>query len=256
MSSYRFRFSVRSLPLLAAASLALTACATTTTTQTTVYVPVAPVVTPSSLTPQPVILFNKTKNGRKLFTLNEEFPYCDPGTGKVIVVPRWYVTDFASVPWFGQGVIDPQGPTARAAIIHDYLYAIGETGKREEADDIFYRAMINFGVTEWTARTAYTAVRTGGEKGYGLKDDWSFINPTQPDKAQPAPFAKPKTGAVRVMSKCIGFKELIQTGWRAYPIVTPVLNVPASVTVTEKTGPTDWVQDKLPWPKKKKDEKK
>jgi hypothetical protein len=238
---------------LSAVSLLLAGCATTTTTQTTVFVPVAPKVTPSSLTPQPVILFNRTKNGRKLFTLNEEFPYCDPATGKVVVVPRWYVTDFASVPWFGQGVIDPQGPTARAAIIHDYLYAIGEKGKREEADDIFYRAMIAFGVSEWQARTAYTAVRTGGEKGYGLKDDWSFIDPTKPDVRQAPPFGKPRTGAVRIMPKCQGFKELVATGWKAYPVQVPAIDVPPPVTVTEKKGPADWVGDKLPWRKKDKD---
>lgn len=210
--------------------LGLSGCAEKTTT---VYVPLAPVVKPSSLTPQPVILFNKLKNGRKLFTLNEEFPYCDAATGRVIVVPKWYVTDFASVPWFGQGVVDPQGPTARAAIIHDWLYAIGQPGKREEADDIFYRAMISFGVSEFQARTAYTAVRTGGEKGYGLKDDWTFIDPTRPDILQPPPFAKPVTGTVRVMSKCQGFKDLVFSGWKAYPEKIALPATPAPVTTTK-----------------------
>ncbi|MBW8883110.1 MAG: DUF1353 domain-containing protein [Asticcacaulis sp.] len=173
---------MRGLTFLALSAVVLTGCAETVK-ETTVYVPVAPKVTPSSLTPQPVILFNKTKQGRKLFTLNEEFPYCDAGTGKVIVVPKWYVTDFASVPWYGQSVIDPQGPTARAAIIHDYLYAIGEKGKREEADAIFYRAMIAFGVSELQARIAYNAVRTGGEHGYGLKDDWMFVGRPIPTRS-------------------------------------------------------------------------
>ena len=102
-----------------AAALILTGCATP---EKTVYVPMAaPAVVPSSLTPQTVMLFNRTKEGRKLFALNAEFPYCDAQTGRVIVVPKWYVTDFASVPWYGQSVIDPQGPTARAAIVHDWL---------------------------------------------------------------------------------------------------------------------------------------
>ncbi len=125
---------------LAVAAL-LAGCATET--KTTVFVPVVAPTPPSSLTPQPVMLFNQTKDGRKLFTLDAEFPYCDVETGKVIVVPRWYVTDFASVPWYGQGFVDPQGPTARAAIVHDWLYTIGEPGKRQEADDIFLRAMLN-----------------------------------------------------------------------------------------------------------------
>ena len=196
------------------AALVLGGCAT----EKTVYVPLAaPTVVPSSLTPQTVILFNKTKQGRKLFTLNEEFPYCDVATGRVIVVPKWYVTDFASVPWYGQGVIDPQGPTARAAIVHDWLYTIGEPGKRQEADDTFYRAMIAFGVDEFHAQVAYKAVRAGGQAGYGLPGDWLFIDPTRPDKVQPAPFAKPATGTVRIIPNCTGFKEMVLAGWKAYP---------------------------------------
>lgn len=221
--------------LAGCATLLLGGCAETTTT---VYMPVAPTIKPSSLTPQPVILFNKMKNGRKLFTLNEEFPYCDAATGRVIVVPKWYVTDFASVPWFGQGVIDPQGPTARAAIIHDWLYAIGQPGKREEADDIFYRAMISFGVSELQARTAYTAVRTGGEKGYGLKGDWTFIDPTRPDILQSAPFAKPVSGTVRVLPKCSGFRDLVMSGWKAYPekVILPATPPPVTVKKTPYDG--------------------
>lgn len=168
----------------------LTGCASTPEpVTTTVYVPVvvAPPPPPSSLTPQPIMLFNMTKQGRKLFVLNDEFPFCDAVTGKVIVVPKWYVTDFASVPWYGQGVVNPQGPTARAAIIHDWLYTVGEKGKRQEADDIFYRAMKKFGVSDFEAGIAYNAVRAGGERGYGLADDWMFIDPTRPAIKQPAP---------------------------------------------------------------------
>ena len=232
--------------LIVTTALSLAGCAEK---ETTVYVPLAPKVIPSSLTPQPVILFNKTKQGRKLFTLNEEFPYCDVATGRVIVVPKWYVTDFASVPWYGQGVVDPQGPTARAAIIHDWLYTIGEPGKRELADDTFYRAMIAFGVNEMQARIAYNAVRMGGEGGYGLKGDWYFIDPTRPDITQPPPFLKPMTGTVRVLPGCKGFKELVLSGWKAYPdkIVLPV--PPAPVTTTRM--PYDGLVNGLLKPKKK-----
>jgi hypothetical protein len=225
----------RGTAIFVAVLLVLAGCAEKTTT---VYIPLAPPVVPSSLTPQPVILFNKVKNGRKLFTLNEEFPYCDAATGRVIVVPKWYVTDFASVPWYGQGVIDPQGPTARAAIIHDWLYAIAEKGKRLEADDTFYRAMIAFGVDEWHARLAYNAVRTGGEKGYGLKGDWSFIDPTRPDVLQPPPFAKPISGTLKVMPGCKGFKEAVLAGWKAYPdkLVLPAAPPPVTVTKTPYDG--------------------
>jgi len=241
------------LPASAALALTVVLAGCTTSTHETVYIPVVAPTPPSSLTPQPVVLFNQTKAGRKLFTLDAEFPYCDVETGKVVVVPRWYVTDFASVPWYGQSFIDPQGPTARAAIIHDWLYAIGEPGKREEADAIFLRAMLRYGVPSFQANIAYQAVRTGGEKGYGLPGDWLFIDPKRQEVRQPPPFAKPRTGAVRMMPRCQGFGALIQTGWRAYPIKAPTVYVPPPVVVTKT--PLDEIKDKLPWPgdgKKKK----
>lgn len=228
---------------LAVLTLALAAC--TTETKTTVFVPVVAPVPPSSLTPQPVMLFNQTKDGRKLFTLDAEFPYCDVETGKLIVVPRWYVTDFASVPWYGQGFVDPQGPTARAAIVHDWLYTIGEPGKREEADAIFLRAMLKYGVPPFQANIAYKAVRIGGDKGYGLPTDWRFTDPKRQYMLQPPPFAKPRTGAVRILPRCQGFGALIQTGWRAYPIATTVVATPPPVVVTRT--PLDQVKARLPF---------
>lgn len=233
----------RTVTALIGAALLLSACATET--KTTVFVPVVAPTPPSSLTPQPIMLFNQTKDGRKLFTLDAEFPYCDVETGKVIVVPRWYVTDFASVPWYGQAFIDPQGPTARAAIVHDWLYTIGEPGKREEADQIFLRAMLKYGVQPFQANVAYQAVRLGGEKGYGLPTDWRFVDPKRQDLIQPPPFAKPRTGMVRDLPRCQGFNALIQSGWRAYPIKTAPMNVPPPVVVTKT--PLDQVKAKLPF---------
>ncbi|WP_298331446.1 DUF1353 domain-containing protein [Asticcacaulis sp.] len=212
-------------PLLVLSVLGLSACATTDTPPV---VPV-PVVVPSSLQPQPVLLFDVQKEGRKLYTLNDEFPYCDRLTGKVVVVPKWFRTDFASVPWFGQFAVNTDGPTIRAAIVHDWLYAIGEPGKRQDADDIFYRAMRKWGVSEIEARIAYNAVRTGGEKGYGLASDWVFVNPAFPSARFPAPFVKPKTGVIMTLPQCKGFEEMVAKGWKAYPLYP----APAVPTVSQ-----------------------
>lgn len=200
--------------LLAVSVLSLSACATT---ETPPVVTPPPVVIPSSLSPQPVLLFDVQKEGRKLYTLNDEFPYCDKVTGKVVVVPKWFRTDFASVPWFGQFAVNTNGPTIRAAIVHDWLYAIGEPGKRQEADDIFYRAMRKWGVSEIEARIAYNAVRQGGERGYALASDWVFVNPAEPGTRFPAPFVKPKTGVMMTLPQCAGFEAMVAKGWKAYP---------------------------------------
>lgn len=174
-------------------------------------------ITPYSLHPQPTLLFGLNKEGRRIYVLNNSFPYCDKLTGQVFVVQKGFVTDFTSVPWFGRSLIDPEGPTARAALIHDWLYAIGEKNKRKEADDIFYRAMIKYGVDDTKARIAYNAVRLGGENGYGLKTDWWFIDPKLPTQQIPIPpsshIAKPKTATVAILKNCENFDENILSGW-------------------------------------------
>ncbi len=43
-------------------------------------------------------------------------------TGKIIVVPSGFVTDFASVPWYGRWFINVLGKHSIPAIVHDYLY--------------------------------------------------------------------------------------------------------------------------------------
>lgn len=171
---------------------------------------------PSSLQPQPTLIFDLNKDGRRLYVLNDEFPFCDPSTGDVYVVPKGFVTDFASVPSAARGIIEPEGKAARAAILHDWLYAVGEIGGREKADALFYRAMKIYGVDEIKARLAYQAVRFGGDKGYGLSTDWWFMDPKNPQKAIKPPLTKPKTARLMVMKNCQGFEAMINKGFKAY----------------------------------------
>jgi hypothetical protein len=105
--------------------------------------------------------------------------------------------------------------------------------------------MLKYGVPPFQANIAYKAVRIGGEKGYGLPTDWRFTDPKRQDVFQPAPFAKPRTGAVRILPRCQGFGALIQSGWRAYPIKAPAIAAPAPVVVTRT--PLDQVRERLPF---------
>lgn len=111
------------------------------------------------------------------------------GSGEIITVPAFnpegksdeeivalfltglaFVTDLASIPWLVRGIYPPDGPWAKAAVIHDYLYktkGLGGRYARAEADAIFYEAMGVLGVPEWRRRVIYTAVRVGGAKGWG-----------------------------------------------------------------------------------------
>lgn len=63
-------------------------------------------------------------------------------SGWRIIVPRGFVTDFASIPRPLYAVIPPRGKYNRPAIVHDWLYQKAPidpiTGKRVEQDDADY----------------------------------------------------------------------------------------------------------------------
>lgn len=107
--------------------------------------------------------------------------------GRVFVVPRGYITDFASIPRTLRGMpgFDINGRSRPAAVLHDYLYSmqgkvpimysksfgdpavVGQTQdltfSRKECDDLFYEALQS--VECPTAKLMYIGVRVGGN-GY------------------------------------------------------------------------------------------
>lgn len=100
------------------------------------------------------------------FRLHEPLPYelGKEGSGVWIVAPRWFVTDWASIPRALQWLI-PKDRGRRAAVIHDWLYATrGLRGQysRAECDAIFLEAMEVIGVHPVTRRAMWLGVRAGG----------------------------------------------------------------------------------------------
>jgi len=83
----------------------------------------------------------------------------------VIRVPAGTVTDLASVPRLLWALFPPHGRWAKAAIIHDYLYA-NAIGSKAYADRTFLEAMEVLGVSRLTRRLMYWAVRIGGRGAY------------------------------------------------------------------------------------------
>lgn len=78
-----------------------------------------------------------------MFSLAQELIYHSERLGKDITVPMGYETDFASIPWILQSIVQVNGKHRRAAVVHDYLCTNGkELGiKQREADLIFQEAM-------------------------------------------------------------------------------------------------------------------
>jgi hypothetical protein len=83
-------------------------------------------------------------------------------TSDTIVVPRGFVTDFASIP---QGLwslgLSPHGKYSRAAVIHDYLYW-SQTCTRSQADRLLVIAMKESNVGWFDENSIYTGVDLGG----------------------------------------------------------------------------------------------
>jgi hypothetical protein len=81
--------------------------------------------------------------------------------GTKIVVPKGFVTDFASTPRILWRVFPPWGPYRKAAVVHDWLYANQEFAKAV-ADAIFLEAMEVLKVGYATRYTVYWGVHAFG----------------------------------------------------------------------------------------------
>lgn len=89
---------------------------------------------------------------------------------EVIIVPKGFITDFASVPRGLWNIFPPFGEWAAAAVIHDYLYKTkGLDGRytRKQADKIFKEAMEVLEVPKWKRELMHKAVNVFGKNGWG-----------------------------------------------------------------------------------------
>jgi hypothetical protein len=87
----------------------------------------------------------------------------NPGqNGAPVILPKWFVTDLASVPSGLWSIYPPTGRYAYAAIVHDYLYWFQDRS-REDADHILAAAMADAKVPSATINTFYVALRAAGK---------------------------------------------------------------------------------------------
>lgn len=108
------------------------------------------------------------------------------GSGRVITVPAFDptgysdlqlskircrgVTDLASVPWPGRGLIPPDGPWVKGAVLHDDGYVTGGWGgqrSRAQVDKLLLESMEVLGCPAWKRSIIYAAVRVGGGRSFG-----------------------------------------------------------------------------------------
>lgn len=100
---------------------------------------------------------------------------------QAIVVPKGFITDFASVPRLPFAYLLAGGIVHKAAVIHDWLYAIGQTkGERELADQVFHAAMKEEGIPLLQRSLMYVAVRAFGGSYFEERDDPTIEPPWTP----------------------------------------------------------------------------
>jgi len=96
-----------------------------------------------------------------LWIVEQPLNFHSVNTEKNYVVPAGTLTDLAS--GFARAA-------SAAAILHDHLYQRGihfkQIKDQQEADDVFYEAMIDTGVPQWRAWAYYWAVRMFGWRYY------------------------------------------------------------------------------------------
>lgn len=143
------------------------------------------------------------REGRTLCAVTRPVRFTSPRTGVVIETPAGYLTDWASVPSIAQLRIQPFGRHAAAALLHDWLYAIGEPGRRAEADALFLERMEIDGVNPVRRSVMYRAVRLGGGGGYGAAA-----------RTWPRNFCDPWTGAAVAPP----FTRESRFGWGLAPV--------------------------------------
>lgn len=83
-----------------------------------------------------------------------------------IVIPRYYVTDFASIPRIFWSIIHPMDlRIAQIAAAHDRIYETHELSQ-SDADDLLYAGMLTLGASKFLAYMVWSGVRVGGWLSY------------------------------------------------------------------------------------------
>lgn len=129
--------------------------------------------TPHVLKVQPLnipILYN----GKGMYQNVKDFPF--EVHGKKEKVPKGFVYDGASIPWWAYWFILPDGLDREGALIHDWCYVNQGILKytvvtKDESDLLLRDACIKDGVTEGKSNTVYKAVHWFGGPAWRSKDE-------------------------------------------------------------------------------------
>jgi hypothetical protein len=126
------------------------------------------------------------QNGRRAQALIEPYRFSIgltagalKGSTLAVTVPAGFVSDFHSMPDAAVGLTLPVRKALEAAIIHDWLYAVGAPGDAAEkklADQAYADILAHYGVEGFTHWAVSSSVRMGGKKSFGAPVELRFYN--------------------------------------------------------------------------------
>lgn len=145
------------------------------------------------------------RDGRSLWALTEPLAYWPSNGREPIIVPRGFVTDLASIPRPLWSWLPPDGPWAKAAVIHDFLYFTQGYGvwkchdttlrrryTREEADWILRDAQRDRNVGVVSRNLVWLGVRSGGQAGWDRSPGINQIGSCKAPPKLPPTVASPQ----------------------------------------------------------------
>lgn len=106
--------------------------------------------------------------GSNDFILTGDYAYVIGHTSTAVIIPKGFVTDYASIPPWLRWLFSRQGVYSRAAAVHDYLYW-SRICKKDQADNILMIAMKELHVSAMTRWAIYEGVHRWG--GGAWKED-------------------------------------------------------------------------------------
>lgn len=92
--------------------------------------------------------------------IEEPFSFIRPN-GDSIDIPKYYTTDFASIPRLFWNLLPPDGCYAQAAVVHDFCYQFHKY-PRKECDMVLLEGMTVLKVPGWKKWVIYQNVRAFG----------------------------------------------------------------------------------------------
>ena len=108
-------------------------------------------------------VYQKGYDPSKPWELQETLEYYCVTIDGMIIVPRGFQTDFASVPWFFRRIFPQDGQWTLAAVVHDYL-CVSKRWDYKVGALVFREGMLDLFVPKWKAHAMYLAVRLFGPR--------------------------------------------------------------------------------------------